>query len=77
MLEKGKKDVCVADISGVLEMIVLNIDILQIMEFIYTSYISTAGIEKVLLFRKESMIFLSLQSFKTININCFEKNPQF
>lgn len=60
MLEKGRKNICVADKSGGLEMIRLNIGILQMMEFIHTSYISTAGIEKVLMFRRESMIFLSL-----------------
>lgn len=72
MLEKGKKDVWVADKFGGLEM---NIDSLQITEFIHISNISTAGIEMVLMFRKESMIFLSLQSFKTMTINCFEKKP--
>lgn len=76
-LKRRKKDVRVADKSGGLETTMPIIDILQIMGSIRTSYIFTAGIEKVLMFRKKSVISPSLQSFKTININCFEKNPVF
>lgn len=76
-LKKRKKDICVADKSGGFETTLQTIDILQIMGFIHTSYISTAGIEKLLMFRKKSVISPSLQSFKTININCFEKSPVF
>ena len=45
VLEKGKNDLCVADKPGALELITLTIDILQIIKFIHTIYISTAGMK--------------------------------